>query len=77
MARAWTRTFLGFSFTQGQSPRRRLSAGALARFQARVRELTRRTRGVSVAQMVRELRKLGVNAKDAVLTARSNRGPWR
>jgi RNA-directed DNA polymerase len=25
----------------------------------------------------RELRKLGVNPKDAILTARSNRGPWR
>ena len=25
----------------------------------------------------RELRKRGVNAKDAILTARSNRGPWR
>ena len=24
-----------------------------------------------------ELRKHGVNAKDAILTARSNRGPWR
>lgn len=126
VARAWTRTFLGFSFTHGQSPRRRLSAEAVARFEARVRELTRRTRGVSVAQMVRELalylrgwrayfgfcqtptilqrldkwirrrlrcvvwkqwqrpstryrelRKLGVTSKDAILTARSNRGPWR
>ena len=25
----------------------------------------------------RELRKRGVNAEDAILTARSNRGPWR
>jgi hypothetical protein len=25
----------------------------------------------------RQLRKRGVNAKDAILTARSNRGPWR
>ena len=98
----------------------------MARFEARIRELTRRTRGVSLAQMVRELalylrgwrayfgfcqtptilqrldkwirrrlrcvvwkqwqrpstryrelRKLGVNSKDAILTARSNRGPWR
>jgi len=39
VARAWTRTFLGFSFTHGQSPKRRLSAEALSRFQARVREL--------------------------------------
>ena len=120
------RTFLGFSFTQGQRPRRRLADKTLVRFRKRVRKLTRRVRGVSLGQMVREvaaylrgwrayfgfcetptilrrldkwirrrlravvwkqwartgtrfrqLRKRGVNAKDAILTARSNRGPWR
>jgi len=126
VARPWERTFLGFSFTHGHQPKRRIAAEAMARFEARVRGLTRRTRGVSLAQMVRELgayllgwrayfgfcqtptilrrldkwirrrlravvwkqwqrpgtrfrelRKLGVNPKDAILTARSNRGPWR
>ncbi len=120
------RTFLGFSFTHGQRPRRRLAVKTLDRFRARVRTLTRRVRGVSLRQMVKELaayllgwrayfgfcqtptilrrldkwvrrrlravvwkqwtrpgtrfrmlRKRGVNAKDAILTARSNRGPWR
>jgi len=120
------RTFLGFSFTHGQRPKRRLADKTLVRFRARVRQLTRRVRGVSLRQMVKELaayvrgwrayfgfcetptilrrldkwirrrlravvwkqwtrpgtrfrqlRKRGVNAKDAILTARSNRGPWR
>jgi RNA-directed DNA polymerase len=120
------RTFLGFSFTHGQRPKRRLADKTLVRFRARVRTLTRRVRGVSLRQMVqdlaaymlgwrayfgfcqtptilrrldkwirrrlravvwkqwqrpgtrfRQLRKRGVNAKDAILTARSNRGPWR
>jgi RNA-directed DNA polymerase len=126
VAAARDRTFLGFSFTHGQRPKRRLAAKALVRFRARVRMLTRRVRGVSLHQMVqdlaaylrgwrayfgycetptilrlldkwirrrlravvwkhwartgtrfRQLRKRGVNAKDALLTARTNRGPWR
>jgi RNA-directed DNA polymerase len=126
VALAKERTFLGFSFTHGQRPKRRLADKTLVRFRARVRMLTRRVRGVSLRQMVqelaaymqgwrayfgfcetptilrrldkwirrrlravvwkqwtrpgtrfRELRKRGVNAKDAILTARSNRGPWR
>jgi len=126
VAAAWERTFLGFSFTHGQRPKRRLADRTLDRFRARVRKLTRRVRGVSLRQMVKELaayvlgwrayfgfcetptilrrldqwirrrlravvwkqwarpgtrfrqlRKRGVNAKDAILTARSNRGPWR
>ncbi len=49
------RKFLGFSFTSGREPRRRIAPQALARFKARVRELTRRTRGQSLAQIVKEL----------------------
>jgi RNA-directed DNA polymerase len=49
------RKFLGFSFTNEQEPRRRIAPQALARFKSRVRELTRRTRGVSLAQMITEL----------------------
>ena len=126
VATARERTFLGFSFTHGHRPKRRLADKAMVRFRARVRKLTRRVRGVSLRQMVKELaayvlgwrayfgfcetptilrrldqwirrrlravvwkqwarpgtrfrqlRKRGVNAKDAILTARSNRGPWR
>ena len=55
VARPWQRKFLGFSFTTVGQPRRRIAPQALARFKARVRELTRRTRGVSLAQMIEEL----------------------
>ena len=46
------RQFLGFSFTGGKEPRRRLAPQTLARFKKRVRELTRRTCGRSLAQTV-------------------------
>jgi RNA-directed DNA polymerase len=51
------RKFLGFSFTPGtEPPRRRIAPQALARCKAKVRELTRRTRGTSLKQMVEDLR---------------------
>ena len=46
------RQFLGFSFTSEKEPRRRLAPQTLARFKKRVRELTRRTCGRSLAQTV-------------------------
>jgi RNA-directed DNA polymerase len=55
VARPGERKFLGFSFTGGQEPRRRVAPKAIARFKERVRELTRRTRGVSIERMVAEL----------------------
>jgi RNA-directed DNA polymerase len=55
VARPWERKFLGFSFTTGKTPKRRIAPKALARFKAKVRELTRRTRGVSLNAMVTRL----------------------
>jgi len=55
VARPGKRKFLGFSFTSGTQPRRRIASQSLARFRSRVRELTRRTRGKSLAQIVKEL----------------------
>ena len=55
VARPSVRKFLGFSFTGGKEPRRRIAPQAIARFKAKVRELTRRTRGRSLAQIVKEL----------------------
>jgi RNA-directed DNA polymerase len=49
------RKFLGFSFTNRKQPRRRIAPQSLARFRSRVRELTRRTRGRSLAQVIKEL----------------------
>jgi len=55
VARPSVRKFLGFSFTGGKEPRRRIAPQALARFRSRVRELTRRIRGVSLGQIVKQL----------------------
>jgi RNA-directed DNA polymerase len=55
VARPWERKFLGFRFTAGREPKRRIASKALGRFQERVRELTRRTRGVSIERMAGDL----------------------
>ena len=55
VARPQDRKFLGFSFTRGRELKRRIAPKALQRFKDRVRELTRRTRGVSLQRMVNEL----------------------
>ncbi len=55
MARPQERKFLGFSFTGGKEPKRRIAPKALQRCKQRVRELTRRTRGISLEQMMKEL----------------------
>src|SRR6266705_6275045 len=55
VAKPSVRKFLGFSFTGGREPRRRIAPQALTRFKAKVRELTRRTRGASLVQIVKEL----------------------
>jgi RNA-directed DNA polymerase len=55
VARPSERKFLGFSFANGKQPRRRIASQSLIRFRSRVRELTRRTRGKSLTQIVKEL----------------------
>src|SRR5260370_32689194 len=55
IAKPSVRKFLGFSFTSGSSPRRRIAPQAIARFKARVRELTRRTGGQSLGRIAKEL----------------------
>jgi RNA-directed DNA polymerase len=55
VAKPSVRKFLGFSFTREPPPRRRIAPQAITRFKARVRELTRRTRGQSLAQIAKEL----------------------
>jgi len=56
VARPKDRKFLGFSFTGGESVRRRVAPQAVLRYKGRIRELTRRTRGISIEQMIGELR---------------------
>jgi RNA-directed DNA polymerase len=55
VARPRERKFLGVSFMGGRVPKRRIAPQALKQVKEQVRELTRRTRGVSTEQMVREL----------------------
>jgi len=55
VARPWERKFLGFSFTSAGEPKRRIAPQAVDRFKKRVRELTRRTRGVSIERMAEDL----------------------
>jgi RNA-directed DNA polymerase len=55
VAKPSVRKFLGFSFTGGKQPRRRIAPQAIARFKARIRELTRRTAGQSLVLIAKEL----------------------
>jgi len=54
VARPRERKFLGFSFTGGKEPKRRIAPKAIGRFKERVREITSRTRGVSFEKVVAE-----------------------
>ena len=56
VARPKDRKFLGFSFTWGRSVRRRIAPPVIVRFKERIRELTERTRGVSIERMIGDLR---------------------
>jgi RNA-directed DNA polymerase len=55
VAQPWERKFLGMTFTPHREPKRRIAPKALVRFKERIRELTRRTRGISLPQMVEQL----------------------
>jgi RNA-directed DNA polymerase len=55
VARPWERKFLGFSFTANREPKRRIAPKAVLRFKEKIRELTSRTRGVSIERMAEEL----------------------
>src|ERR1035438_10054801 len=55
VARPQQRKFLGFSFTDGPVVQRVIAPKALARFKRRVREITRRAKGVSIETTMEEL----------------------
>jgi len=55
VARPTERKFLGFSFSSNKEPKRRIAPKALLRCKEKIRELTRRTRGISLEQMTKEL----------------------
>jgi RNA-directed DNA polymerase len=55
VARPWRRSFLSFTVRNEPEFRRCIADKALVRFKHRVRELTRRHRGIKLEQMIREL----------------------
>jgi RNA-directed DNA polymerase len=55
VARPAERKFLGFSISNAREPKRRIAPKALLRCKRKIRELTRRTRGISLERMTREL----------------------
>jgi RNA-directed DNA polymerase len=55
VARPWRRSFLGFTVKDDPAFRRCIADKAVARFKDRVRELTRRHRGVSLEKMIADL----------------------
>ena len=55
VAQAWEREFLGFSVTRGVARKRSIGQKAVRHFKRRIREITRRSRGVSLAHVVSDL----------------------
>jgi RNA-directed DNA polymerase len=55
VARPQERKFLGFSFTAGPEVKRVIASKALDRFKRRIREITRRAKGVSIQKTIEEL----------------------
>jgi RNA-directed DNA polymerase len=55
VARPQERKFLGFSFTAGAEVKRMIAPKALDRFKQRIREITRRAKGVSMKTTMEEL----------------------
>jgi len=55
VAKPQERKFLGFSFTDGKEPKRKIAPKAIDRFKEQIREITHRSRGRSMKQMTAEL----------------------
>ncbi len=55
VGKPWECKFLGFRFVGGKESKRSIAPPALARFKARVRELTLRTRGVTIERMIEQV----------------------
>jgi RNA-directed DNA polymerase len=55
ISRPQERKFLGFSFTEGPEIRRAIAPTSLERFKRRIRDITRRAKGVSMKTIMAEL----------------------
>jgi RNA-directed DNA polymerase len=69
VARPQERKFLGFSFTAGPDVRRIIAPKALERFKHRIRDVTRRAKGVSLETTIADsLRICGAGVATSVCT---------
>jgi group II intron reverse transcriptase/maturase len=55
VAKPQERKFLGFSFTSGREPKIKLSDKAAKSVKSRIKKITRRSRGISLLQVIKEL----------------------
>jgi len=55
--RPWKRKFLGFTFTGRRPNRRTIAKASIDKFKDEVRRITNRTRGVTLGQVINQLRK--------------------
>src|SRR5436309_11292433 len=55
VAKPQERKFLGFSFTGGKEPKRKIAPKAIDRFKEKIREITHKARGQSMKQVMEEL----------------------
>jgi len=55
VAKPQERKFLGFSFTGGKEPKRKIAPKAIDRFKERIREITHKAKGQSTEQVMAEL----------------------
>ena len=69
VARPEERKFLGFSISNDGSERR-IAPKALDKFKTQIREMTRRTRGISLTQLIEELSHTSVDGAATSVSAR-------
>lgn len=55
VGRPWERQFLGFTYTAEKQPRRRIAPAALERLRVKLKEMTSRSRGRTLEQIIGEL----------------------
>ena len=62
--RPWNRKFLGFSFLRNKEATIRIAPKKLEQLKGRVREITSRTRGISMERRVKELNRYLMDGSD-------------
>lgn len=57
VARVYRRSFLGFSFTSGKTPKRRIAPEAIKRFKKKIQKYTRAGKGMSMEKVMNDMSK--------------------